>query len=296
MTISYAARLREELSYRALAWARGNNLAHESTIGNVPAVLFRDTEEGTHGNFHPASYKCICRKPEWSRRLQKSHTSARRNLVSHDSERRELDTAASSDALLMNIFCHPQAFATGSSLRILIGTEAPERLQFGHKPRIPLIANHVERTEADLRIGDLLIEAKLTEGDFQRAPRKRVERYRDFESVFDVHLLPQIAESYLHYQLIRGVLSAWAEQGIRYCVICDARRPDLIDAWFTVARAVKLASLRSRLQLVTWQEIAATLPKTMKAWLAEKYGIAALERSASVDILWCPIRCPVTDE
>jgi hypothetical protein len=273
MTIGYASRLREELSLRALAWARSNGLPHECTIGNLPAVLFREVEDGTHGNFHPASYKGIRRKPEWYRRLAKSHTSARRSLVSHDSERRELDTAASSDALLMNIFCHPQAFADGSSLRILLGTEPPERLQFGCKPRIPLIANHIECTEVDLRIGDLLIEAKLTEAEFQRAPRARVERYRDFESAFDFRMLPQTAESYLHYQLIRGVLSVFAEEGTRYCVICDARRPDLIDAWFTVARAVKLASLRSRLQLVTWQEIAGTLPKSMRRWLAGKYGI-----------------------
>jgi hypothetical protein len=278
MTISYAARLREELSLRALSWARSNSLPHECTIGSLPAVLFRETEDGTHGNFHPASYKCIRRRPEWSRRLAKSHTSARRSLVSHDSQKRELDTAASSDALLMNVFCHPQSFATGSFLRTLLGTEPPERLQFGCKPRIPLLANHVERTEIDLRIGDLLIEAKLTEAEFQRAPRVRVERYRDLESVFDIPMLPQTAELYLHYQLIRGVLSAFAEQGIRYCVICDARRPDLIDAWFTVVRAVKLASLRSRLQLVTWQEMADTLPKPMRAWLADKYGIASQGR------------------
>jgi hypothetical protein len=273
MTIGYAVRLREELSLRALSWAASNCLPHECTIGNRPAVLFRETEDGIHGNFHPASYKCIRRRPEWSRRLAKSHTSARRSLVSHDSERRELDTAASSDALLMNVFCHPQAFADGSSLRILLGTQSPERLQFGCKPRIPLIANHIERTEVDLRIGDLLIEAKLTEAEFQRAPRVRVEGYRDFESAFDAHILPQTTESYLHYQLIRGVLSVFAEQGTRYCVICDARRPDLIDAWFTVARAVRLASLRSRLQLVTWQEIAGTLQRSMRTWLAAKYGI-----------------------
>jgi hypothetical protein len=195
--------------------------------------------------------------------------------VSHDGERRELDTAASSDALLMNIFCHPQAFAAGSLLRVLLGTEPPERLEFGAKPRIPLIANHVERTEVDLRIGDLLIEAKLTETEFQRAPRARIERYRDFACAFDVDALPQSGKSYLHYQLIRGVLAAHAGQGTRYCVICDARRPDLIDAWFTVARAVTLASLRARLQLATWQEIAAMLPKSMRSWLAEKYGIEA---------------------
>ena len=130
----------EELSVRALAWARSNGLPHECTIGNLPAVIFREAEDAVHGNFHRASYQCICRRPEWRRRLQKSHTSARRNLVSHDRERSELDTAASSDALLMNIFCHPQAFASGSLLRVLLGTEPPERLQFGSKPRIPLIA------------------------------------------------------------------------------------------------------------------------------------------------------------
>lgn len=270
---SYAGRLREELSARALAWARSNGLPHECTIGNLPAVIFREAEEAVHGNFHRASYKCICRRPEWHRRLQKSHTSARRNLVSHDGERSELDTAASSDALLMNIFCHPQAFANGSLLRALLGTQPPERLQFGSRPRIPLIADHVERTEIDLRIGDLLIEAKLTEIEFQRAPRTRVERYRDFAFAFDTDALPQTDTSYLHYQLIRGVLAVFAEESARYCVICDARRPDLIDAWFAVSSAVKVASLRSRLQLATWQEIAATLPRAMRGWLAEKYGI-----------------------
>jgi hypothetical protein len=277
---SYAGRLRQELSARALAWAAAHGLPHECTIGDTPVVIFRETSDATHGNFHPGSYKCICRKPEWNRRLQKSHSSARRNLPSHDAERGELDTAASSDALLMNIFCHPQAFAAKSALRLLLGTEAPERLQFGCKPRIPLITNHVERTEIDLRIGELLIEAKLTEIEFQRAPRRRVERYRDFASVFDTGLLPQTHDSYLHYQLIRGVLSAFAEQGIRYCVICDARRPDLIDAWFTVAQAVKPASLRSRLQLVTWQEVAQTLPRSMRVWLAAKYGIESRSLAA----------------
>lgn len=271
--MSYAGRLREELSARALDWAVKNGLAHECTIGNLPAVIFREGEDAVHGNFHPASYQRICHRPEWHRRLHKSHTSAHRNLVSHDRDRSELDTAASSDALLMNIFCHPRAFAAGSLLRALLATEPPERLEFGAKPRIALIANHVERTEIDLRIGNLLIEAKLTETEFPRAPRARVERYRDFASAFDVDALPQSGESYLHYQLIRGVLAAHAEQGTRYCVICDARRPDLIDAWFTVARAVRLASLRSRLQLTTWQEIATTLPKSMRNWLAQKYGI-----------------------
>jgi hypothetical protein len=271
--LSYASRLREELSARSLAWATDNGFPYECTIGNAPAVIFREGVCAVHGNFHPESYKCIHKRPEWRCRLQKAHSSARRSLVSHDVERSELDAAASSDALLMNIFCHPQAFASVSLLRVLLGTEPPESLQFGSKPRIPLLARHVERTEIDLRIGGLLIEAKLTETEFQRAPCARVERYRDFACVFDIDALPQVNGYYLHYQLIRGVLAAFAEEEARYCVICDARRPDLIDAWFTVASAVKVPSLRSRLQLATWQEIAAVLPRYLRLWLTEKYGI-----------------------
>ncbi len=276
---AYAARLREELSHRALSWANANGLVHECTVGERPAVIFREAEDASHGNFHPASYRRICERPEWNRRLRKLHSSARRNLPSHDPARAELDTAASSDALLMNVFCHPQAFSRGSMLRALLGTRPPERLQFGCLPRLALVANHVERTEVDLRIGDLWIEAKLTETEFQRAPRQRVLRYRDFHHAFDTELLPQTETFYLHYQLIRGVLCAFAEEQNRYCVICDDRRPDLIDAWFSVSSAVRHASLRSRLQLLTWQEIAAVLPPSMQHWLAAKYGIKSGERT-----------------
>lgn len=272
---AYATILREELSTRALSWATSKGLPHECTIGERPAVIFREAEDASHGNFYPASYRRIRQKPEWNRRLGKTHSTARRNLPSHDTARAELDTAASSDALLMSVFCHPRSFAPGSKLRTLLGTQAPEQLQFGCLPRLPLVANHVERTEIDLRIGDLWIEAKLTETEFPRAPRQRVLRYRDFHCVFDPELLPQIDQFYLHYQLIRGVLCAFVEEGSRYCVICDARRPDLIDAWFSVACAVRDTSLRSRLQLLTWQEIASAVPASMQRWLAEKYGIVS---------------------
>lgn len=270
---AYAASLRQELAARALDLAQRQSILHECSIGSVPAVVFREDDAGAHGNFFPASYRRIRTRPEWNRRLRKAHTSARRCLVSHDRERRELDTATSSDALLMSVFCHPQAFAAGLSLRALLATQPPERLQFGYKPRIPLRNNHVERTEIDLRIGSLLIEAKLTEHDFQTAPRSRVENYRDAATVFDLDALPCRDQVLLHYQLIRGVLAASAEANNRYCVITDARRPDLIDAWCAVMRAIRPYGLRSRVQVVTWQEIAAAVPRSLQTWLAEKYGI-----------------------
>ena len=76
------------------------------------------------------------------------------------------------------------------------------------------------------------------------------------------------------YQLIRGVLAAYATGG-SFCVLCDARRPDLIESWYSVMRAVRSCVLRCRLQLLTRQELAAVLPKSLQKFLAAKYGITA---------------------
>jgi hypothetical protein len=75
------------------------------------------------------------------------------------------------------------------------------------------------------------------------------------------------------YQLVRGVLAAYAAPGSRFCVLCDRRRPDLIDAWHGVMMAVRPYDLRCRLQLLTWQELAATLPLSLRAFLERKYGV-----------------------
>ena len=47
---------------------------------------------------------------------------------------------------------------------------------------------------------------------------------------------------------------------------------NLIDAWYRVM-AVKPYDLRSRLQLLTWQELTAALPASLRAFLEEKFGI-----------------------
>ena len=77
---------------------------------------------------------------------------------------------------------------------------------------------------------------------------------------------------YEGYQLIRNVLAAYAT-GSRFCVICDERRPDLMEAWFAVMRAVRNAELRSRLTVLTWQELAVVLRSGLREFLEEKYGI-----------------------
>jgi hypothetical protein len=43
-----------------------------------------------------------------------------------------------------------------------------------------------------MRLGSLLVEAKLTEGDFQAKAAAVVEGYRDFDAVFERELLPRV--------------------------------------------------------------------------------------------------------
>ena len=59
-----------------------------------------------------------------------------------------------------------------------------------------------------MRLGELLIEAKLTESDFQRAPKALVGAFRDFREIFSRDELPQTAHNFLSYQLVRNVLAA----------------------------------------------------------------------------------------
>jgi len=198
---------------------------------------------------------------------------------------------------------------------------------FGWKARVPLKSGLFDRTEVDMRWGELLVEAKLTELDFQERKAEIVEAYRDFEEVFEAEELPRVeavtarrrhatefaeeftqeweetgavsadeagaiagefhaglvaqAEAlapremrYRGYQLIRNVLAAHA-QGASFCLIHDARRPDLREAWFRVLRAVRSAEMRTRLKVLTWQELAAVLPGHLQAFLEAKYGIVA---------------------
>ena len=48
----------------------------------------------------------------------------------------------------------------------------------------------------------------------------------------------------------------------------------MIEEWFCVLQAVRMADLRCRVKLLSWQELSATLPKTLQAFLSNKYGIA----------------------
>jgi hypothetical protein len=263
--------LRTELSHRNRARAAG--FAAEMSYSDVPSIIYAENEAGEHGNFLSASYQRILRQPDWKARLAKVYTGSRFLPRKADRTRRELECANSSDALLMNIFCYPGVLRRAAVCGLL-GIEKGLRPAFGVRPGIPLQNGAHDRSEMDLKLGKLFIEAKLTEGDFQTARCDLVQRYRDLESVFEVAHLPRSKEKFRSCQLIRGALAAH-HHGACFAVFCDQRRQDLIEDCFEIISAVISAELRCRLSVVTWQELATAMPRKMGLFLAEKYGIAS---------------------
>jgi len=263
--------LRYELSHRNRA--RAARFAAEMSYSQVPSIIYAENEAGEHGNFLSASYQRILQQPDWKARLAKVYTGSRFLPRKADRTRRELECATSSDALLMNIFCYPGVLRR-AAVCSLLGIETGLHPAFGVRPGIPLQNGAQDRSEMDLRLGKLFIEAKLTEGDFQTARCDLVQRYRDLESVFDVARLPRSKEKFRSCQLIRGALAAH-QHGTSFAVFCDQRRQDLIEDCFEIMSAVISAELRCRMSVVTWQELATAMPPKVKSFLAEKYGIAA---------------------
>ena len=274
----YAGELRRELTERNVEYARRHDLQHVAGYGEQPIVCY--PENGSrHGNFLPGAWRAIVRNPAWRRRMEKVHAQARTSLPPADRRWRELDSAISSDALLMNIFCAPGIFRSGQ-VAALLGIGDGVRPEFGVMARGPLAVADAkgrprfDRTEVDMRLGGLLVEAKLTESDFQSAPLDVLQTYRDFAAVFDRRSLPSARGRILGYQLIRNVLAAH-DAGCAFCVLLDQRRPDLLEAWFAVLRAIHYAELRVRCKALTWQELASVVPPSLQRFLVEKYGIVS---------------------
>jgi hypothetical protein len=260
----------------------------------------------------------------------------------------ELDSCNSSDALLMNIFCHPAVFngqTLSPAVANLLNVDPSAQPRFGISPGVPLKTIRAtrktkrstratdktpkaalidsepwtlkppptptdqtltDRTEIDLQLGNLFLEAKLTEANFQTAAPRLIERYRDLETVFDFTRLPRKIlytpashppdEDYSQleeptetltppqtssgstrtvingYQLIRNVLAAYSADA-SFCVLSDARRHDLVDTWYSILSAIHHPTFTTRLKLLTWQELAATLPNDLQQFLDAKYGI-----------------------
>jgi len=177
----------------------------------------------------------------------------------------------------MNIFCHPSSIKN-QALPQMFGFDHLPEPDFGFKAKLPFAAGGLEprSTEIDLRLHSptrtVLAECKLTETDFTAKPRAHVERYAAFTETFDVASLPQRDGQFLHYQLIRNVLAARYHKA-SFSLICDQRRPDLQEAFAEVVSVIADPQLRLRCSLITWQQIATTVPVSLRTFLTAKYGI-----------------------
>ncbi len=240
----------------------------------MPVVVYGPETDGTrHGNFYNSSYAAILKRPDWACRLKKTHSQGQSALPRADRLWRELDSCMSSDALLMNVFCCPR-ICSSRAVTCMLGTEPPDTPIFGYKARMPLLGGKTDRTEVDMKLGSLLVEAKLTESDFQSKSSSVLEWYRDFRTVFEVCELPRSGDRYPSYQLIRNVLAAHAT-GLSFCVICDGRRRDLVEAWYAIMRCIREVALGTRCKVLTWQELSTALPRKLQSFLRAKYGIFA---------------------
>jgi hypothetical protein len=284
----YASALKRELNLRNREYARRLDLDCREGRDDAPVLCYRASDDNNrHGNFLPQSYQAILNHDSWRKRLAKPHTSAYEALPREGLRWRELDSCNSSDALLMNIFCYPRVVRS-RGLCHLLGVDCGHESQFGFRARVPLANGRTDRTEVDMRIGDLLVEAKLTEANFQSKPADVVESYRGFSEVFEADLLPRRNGCYLSYQLIRNVLAAYSNE-CAFCVMIDARRPDLREAWYAVMSCIRLHSLRLRCKVLTWQELAQALPARVQKFLEEKYGIIAGEGTTQALARWSSV-------
>ncbi|MGA8087141.1 MAG: hypothetical protein WCA10_07535 [Terracidiphilus sp.] len=187
----FAGALRAELAVRNRFFAR--SYPHVESYGSNPVIVYAP-ECGLHGNFYPPAYAAIAARPDWIRRFDKIHAQGRslpRPSIDPARKWRELDSCMSSDALLMNLFCTPEVIAS-PAIRRMLGIDSESEPNFGWKARVPLRNGRVDRTEVDLRWGELLVEAKLTESDFQIREARLVETYRDLGEVFDLDLLQRV--------------------------------------------------------------------------------------------------------
>lgn len=267
--MNWSGALRAELASRAREWAQDRGVSFYESLGSAPTVLFeRDASGGSHGNFHPDSWRAICANLDWKRRLDKVHSQLRALPEVRRAAAKELDSCNSSDALLMNCFCFPGTVA------LLLGVSAPTSAApvFGFPAALSLVDGTLDATEIDMWFGGLVVEAKLTEADFTARPEAHVLRYKNLSSCFDLASLPRDGGTILGYQLIRNVLAA-DQHNAGLVVLIDGRRPDLLHEWWRVHAAIKDQTLRLRCSFRTWQEVAAVSPPALREFLRARYGL-----------------------
>jgi hypothetical protein len=224
-------------------------------------------------NFHPSSWNVIDKDTFYKNRTIKIHS----HFKSSKPAVYEMQSSNSSDALAMNIFCYPN-IQNCLGLKKLFEVDEITKIDFGFKAKVLKLKVgkvYSDKTEVDLLLNDNIIcECKLTEEGFTTKNKAEVESYKNFSAVFHMDKLIQNETSYLNYQLIRNILAAYQHKS-RFILLSDMRRPDLAKSFYQTVRCIqdKYLDLRTNCEIVYWQDIAQVVPKDLKHFLKEKYGI-----------------------
>ena len=243
-------------------YAFENNMPYEE---RVTAILFRNIAD----NFYPESYQNIMQHPDWQQRTRKPHPNVP-NLC-------EMQSSNSSDALLMNIFCHPRLLEW-NSLRELLGTDLNASPVFGFHAEASINQGGKDRTEIDMVLPGLFVAAKYTEEDFTCEDAQVVARYYQFEKVFHSEALSRVGEkneSYDNCQLIRNLIAA-REHQVSHALFCNQNRRDLIRRYYETVACLRDVEFRKRCRVFTWQEIMEHIDDNLADWVETRYGLISI--------------------
>ena len=247
-----------KLTLRELAqhYAQKHNVQIDSS--HQTAILFCDLED----NFNPDSFRHIQQNQDWFKRTRKSHQNVKNAL--------EMQSSNSSDALLMNVFCHPN-IVKWQGLRNLLNVSEINPV-FGFKARVTKNDGKGDTSEIDMVLGDLLIEAKLTEGDFTQKDASLVKEYDGLTEHFHEDFLSRQDNLVDNYQVLRNLLAA-IQHSKQHVLLCDDRRPDLVRRYMDTVSCLRDAHMRKRCRVVFWQQIRKACGAGLGSFLTEKYGL-----------------------
>lgn len=252
--------LKSEIRRAALRYARKHDLQIDES--HASALIFKNLCD----NFHPRSFGNIIARPDWKLRTTKPHQTVAGIL--------EMQSSNSSDALLMNLFCHPD-IRRWKGVRDLL-EENLENISFGVPGEVFFNGGKVDSTEIDMALGATFFEAKLTESDFTRKKADLVERYDNLQNAFHVEALPRVGNDYENYQVIRNILAA-SQYKRRHVLLCDERRPDLFSRYMQVVISLRSIDDRMSCRVIFWQDLVAACGASLREWIQDKYAMGEKE-------------------
>lgn len=246
-----------------------DNLEIKGNITKTGVYLFDEVKM----NFIPESFNNIIKHSNWYKRTQKKLEKYPKIL--------EMQSSKSSDALLMNIFCYPD-FINWEKPKKLLQINNYNCMKFGWNPEFSYEKkkfeylkklgkeNEFHPSEIDLKIGDSIFEAKLTEKNFGEKEIEIIQKYDGFELVFDETILKKTDNKYINYQLIRNILVA-QKYNYKFILLVDETRNDLIEYFETTKEAVKNSKLKERIYYKTWQCIIKECEDKLSNYISKRY-------------------------